>query len=56
MNIQTESKRKLMSNVMSTDDPVLIELFSTFIFKCFTLRDQSLQTANTNKQRIAPTN
>ena len=39
MNILTESKRDLMSNVMSTDDPDLIELFSTFIFKCFTLRD-----------------
>ena len=49
MNIQTESKRKLMTNVMSTDDPVLIEFFSTFISKCFTHRDQSLPTGNTNK-------
>ena len=38
-----------MTNVMSTDDPVLIELFSMFIFKCFNHRDQSLQTGNTNK-------
>ena len=46
MNIQTEFKRNLMNNVMPTDDPVLIELFSTFIFKWFTLRDQSLQAGN----------
>ena len=49
MNIQNESKRNLMSNVMSTEFPVLIELFSTLIFKCFTLRDRSLQTGNANK-------
>ena len=46
MNIQTEFKRNLMNNVISTDDPVVIELFSTFIFKCFTLRDRNLQAGN----------
>jgi hypothetical protein len=40
-NITDQLKRKLMCNIMSTKDPVLTELFSKHISKCFNIRDKS---------------
>ena len=40
-NITDELHRKLLSNVMSSKDPVLIELFSKHISKCCYIRDKS---------------
>ena len=41
--ITTDAKRALLSHVMSSNDPVLTNLFSKHINDCFTTRDKSLQ-------------
>jgi hypothetical protein len=47
MNITTDSKQNLLTHVMSCDDLVIIELFSSFISKCFCLRDRCLKSGDT---------
>ena len=41
MNITGELKRKLLSDLMSLNDPVITDLFSRHISKCFYIRDNS---------------
>ena len=40
MNITDELKRKLLSDLMSLNDPVITDLFSRHISKCFYIRDR----------------
>ena len=44
LNNTTEGKQKLLEHTMSTDDPVLINLFSKHIFLCKTKRENSLKS------------
>ena len=44
LNATTESKQKLLEHVISSDDPVLVNLLSKHIFLCFTERDDSLRS------------
>jgi hypothetical protein len=37
-----EGKQKLFDYAMSSDDPVLVNLLSKYIFPCFLERDKSL--------------
>ena len=48
LNLTTESKRKLLEHTMKSNDPVLINLFSEFIAKCFARREDSLKSNQTN--------
>ena len=48
LNLTTESKRKLLDHIMKSKDPVLINLFSEFIAKCFARREDSLKSNQTN--------
>jgi hypothetical protein len=38
-----EEKQKLFEHAMSSDDPVLVNLLSKYIFLCFVERDKSLK-------------
>jgi hypothetical protein len=39
-----EGKQKLFEHAMSSDDPVLVNLLSKYIFHCFLERDKSLKS------------
>jgi hypothetical protein len=41
MSVTDELKRKLLSNLMSFNDPVITDLFSEHVSKCFYIRDNS---------------
>ena len=41
MSVTDELKRKLLSDLMSLNDPVITDLFSEHISKCFYIRDNS---------------
>ena len=44
LNTTTETKIKLLEHTMSSDDPVLIHLFSKFIHLCFIDRENGLKS------------
>ncbi|CAB4026551.1 Hypothetical predicted protein [Paramuricea clavata] len=44
LNNTMEGKQKLFEHAMSSDDPVLVNLLSKYIFHCFSERDKSLKS------------
>ena len=44
LNTSLEGKQKLFEHAMSSDDPVLLNLLSKYIFLCFTKREDSLKS------------
>ena len=44
LNNTMEGKQKLFEHAMSSDDPVLVNLLSKYIFHCFLERDKSLKS------------
>jgi hypothetical protein len=44
LNSTMEGKQKLLEHSMSSDDPVLVNLLSKYIFHCFLERDKSLKS------------
>ena len=49
MNVTTESKQNLLSHVMSSSDPILVNLFSKFLSDCFTTRDKCFESSTSIK-------
>ena len=41
MDISNDSKKKLLNKIMSLNDPVIIDILSSHISKCFHVRDKS---------------
>jgi hypothetical protein len=52
MSSTDESKRKLLSDLMSLNDPVITDLFSEHISKCFYIRDMQ-QPLNQKSQVVS---
>jgi hypothetical protein len=44
LNITKETKQKLLQHTMSSDDPVLVNLFSNYLFICTKEREDSLKS------------
>ena len=44
MELTNESKQNLSGHLMSSSDPILLNLFSKFLSDCFTTRDKFLQS------------